>query len=77
MRCSVTTLCASLLTGGAALSLLSAGLRIAPALLLSALLSMLLYMLATLLPTALCEVRQVELRMDCLLYTSQVIIKCI
>ncbi len=64
VRCSVTTLCASLLTGGAALSLLSAGLRIAPALLLSALLSMLLYMLATLLPTALCEVRQVELRME-------------
>ena len=30
----------------------------------SALLSMLLYMLATLLPTALCEVRQVELRME-------------
>lgn len=64
VRCAVTTLCAAMLTGGAAAALKTAGLGALPAMVLATGLSMLLYMLATLLPTTLCEVRQVELRRE-------------
>lgn len=62
VRCSVTTLCATLLTGGAATALVGAGMRAAIALLLAIALSWLCYLLTTLLPSAAREVRQVELR---------------
>ncbi|MEG0996188.1 MAG: sigma-E processing peptidase SpoIIGA, partial [Clostridia bacterium] len=64
MRCLLTTLCATMLTGGAATALISLGLAAMPALLASAGISTALYLLAILLPTTLCEVRQVELRME-------------
>ncbi|MBR3873567.1 MAG: sigma-E processing peptidase SpoIIGA [Clostridia bacterium] len=62
LRCTLTTLCASFLTGGAMTALLSAGLRPAPSALIAAGLSMAAYLLTTLLPAALCDIRQVELR---------------
>lgn len=61
-RCTVTTLCAGMLLGGAVYCFLAGGMGIWQAIILSMLLSLLLYMLVTLLPTAICEVRQVELR---------------
>lgn len=62
LRCGVTTLGASFLTGGAATALVGGGLRPTAAVALGACLSWLCYLLVTLLPSALCEVRQVELR---------------
>lgn len=62
LRCGVTTLCATLLTGGCATALLTAGLRALPALLLTLCLSWLCYLLTSLLPAAAGEVKQVELR---------------
>ncbi len=62
LRCGVTTLGASFLTGGAATALVGGGMRPLPAVSLSACVSWLCYLLVTLLPAALCDVRQVELR---------------
>ena len=61
VRCSFTTLCASLLTGGAMSALCGAGLS-APCAGACALgVSLAVCLLGSLLPSALCEVRQVEL----------------
>lgn len=62
LRCGVTTLGASFLTGGAASALMGGGMRPLAAVSLAACISWLCYMLVTLLPSAMCEVRQVELR---------------
>lgn len=61
LRCVLTTLGASLLSGGAALWLLLSGASPQWAALGSAALCLTLYMLVTLLPGTMCEVRQVEL----------------
>ena len=60
-RCTVTTLGAGFLTGGVVSMLLERGAPALSALAAALAASMLLYMLITLLPTALAEVRQVEL----------------
>lgn len=64
LRCSVTTLCASLLLGGAADCLLSHGAPIWPAAAAGTALAGLLYLLARLLPTVYRDVKQVELQVD-------------
>ena len=64
IRCCATTLGASLLLGGGAEALAARGVGPAAALLTGAGLALLIYLLATLLPSALCDVRQVELKVD-------------
>ncbi|MEG2718367.1 MAG: sigma-E processing peptidase SpoIIGA [Clostridia bacterium] len=64
VRCFVTTLCATFLSGGTVQALTNVGMGAMPALLCSFSLSLLLYLLATLLPTSFCEVRQVEITME-------------
>lgn len=62
IRCTLTTLCASLLLGGALDWLMTLGMDALPASALGMSLCGLLYLLARLLPTARCDVKQVELR---------------
>ncbi len=62
MRCGMMTLVASCLTGGAMTALLSAGLTPEAAATVAMGLSLAAYLFVTLLPQALCEVRQVELK---------------
>ncbi len=62
MRCGLMTLVASLLTGGAMTALLSAGLSPAAAAGAAMALSTVVYLFVTLLPQAMCDVRQVELK---------------
>ncbi len=64
MRCAITTLAATLLLGGAASALTVHGMPAQPAALVSLMLGALCYLLVTLLPNAVCEVRQVELKVD-------------
>lgn len=64
LRGCVTTLGASLLLGGGAEALMRRGVSAPVALLASAGVAALVYLLATLLPNAMCDVRQVELRVD-------------
>ena len=64
IRCALMTLCASLLTGGAMGALMSSGMAAAPAGGLSIGLSLSAYLLISLLPSALCDVRQVELEVE-------------
>lgn len=61
LRCSITTLGASLLGGGAALALTARGLKPLAAIGWSIVLQWLIYLLVHLLPSVLCQVRQVEL----------------
>ena len=63
-RCGITTLAATLLMGGAVAALTAHGMPAAPAALASLALGALCYLLVTLLPSALCEVRQVELKVN-------------
>lgn len=63
-RCTLMTLCASFLTGGAMNACLSGGMAAPSAGLLSAALSLTAYLLLNLLPQAMCNVRQVELRVE-------------
>lgn len=62
LRCGVTTLCASLLLGGAMTAFTEQGMRPWAAVGISLLLEGMLYLLIRLLPCVLREVRQVELR---------------
>lgn len=64
LRGCVTTLGASLILGGGAQALTARGVPAPFALLAGAGVALLVYLLATLLPGALCDVRQVELRVD-------------
>lgn len=64
IRCTLMTLCASFLSGGAMTALISSGMSAHSAGLLSIGLSLSLYLLMNLLPAALCNVRQVELRVQ-------------
>ena len=64
LRCTLMTLCAAFLTGGAMNACLSGGMTALSAGLLSAVLSLSVYLLLNLLPQALCDVRQVELRVE-------------
>lgn len=64
IRCTLMTLCASLLTGGAMTALMNAGVAAVPAGGISIGLSLGAYLLMTLLPSALCDVRQVELEVE-------------
>jgi len=61
LRCTVTTLCASLMIGGAMWALMERGIGTGGALGLSIALTLFFYLLASLLPSTLCEVRQVEI----------------
>lgn len=61
LRCTLTTLCASLLLGGVLEWLMSAGMGALPSAISGLALCSFLYLLMRLLPSALCEVRQVEL----------------
>lgn len=64
LRCTLMTLCASFLTGGAMNACLSGGMAAASAGFFTLALSMAVYLLLNLLPQALCDVRQVELRVE-------------
>jgi len=64
IRCTLMTLCASLLLGGAMTAFLSSGMAAVPSGVLSAGLCLLACLLMKLLPAALCDVRQVELRVE-------------
>jgi len=64
IRCSLMTLCASLLSGGSMTALVSGGMSALPAGALSIGLCLLVQMLMNLLPAALCDIRQVELRVE-------------
>lgn len=62
LRCLLMTLCASFLSGGAMTALMGGGMPPFPAGIFTAALCLSTYLLTTLLPGALCNVRQVELR---------------
>ena len=62
VRCTLTTLGAALLLGGACTAISSAGLPALASLALAAVLGTALYLLTSLAPSALCDVRQVELK---------------
>ena len=64
IRCTLMTLCASLLLGGAMTALLAGGMAVQAAGALSIGLCLTAYLLMTLLPTALCNVRQVEVHVE-------------
>ena len=64
IRCGLMTLCASLLSGGAMTAMLSGGMHALPAGALSTGLCLLVYLLMNLLPAAMCDIRQVELRVE-------------
>lgn len=64
LRCALMTLCASFVTGGAMMALMNAGMAAWPAGGVSLGLSLLCYLLVSLLPGTLCEIRQVELRVE-------------
>ena len=64
VRCTLMTLCASLLLGGAATAFISLGLPPASSGALSVGLCLFAYLLMNLLPAALCDIRQVELRVE-------------
>ena len=64
LRGCVTTLGASLMLGGGAQALVTRGIPAPFALMAGAGVALLTYLLATLLPGTLCDVRQVELRVD-------------
>ena len=62
VRCTFTTLCASFLTGGAMTALLCGGLSPLPSGLITLGLALAACLLIRLLPGAMCDIRQVELR---------------
>ncbi|MBP3645442.1 MAG: sigma-E processing peptidase SpoIIGA [Clostridia bacterium] len=64
LRCMLTTLFASFLLGGAMTALINAGLSPAAAAAVSMGMSLAAYLLITLLPGAMCDVRQVEIRVE-------------
>lgn len=64
VRCTLTTLLASMLTGGALTACLNAGLAPVPAGLIAMGMSLTAYLLMNLIPNVLCNVRQVELRVE-------------
>ena len=64
VRCTVTTLLASLLTGGAMTALMNAGAAAETAGALAIGASMAAYLLMNLIPNVLCNVRQVELKVE-------------
>ena len=64
VRCAFTTLCASFLTGGAMSALLAGGLTPVAAGLITLLLACAAIGIIRLLPGAMCEIRQVELRVN-------------
>jgi len=64
IRCTLMTLCASFLLGGAMSAFLSGGMSAAPSGALSLGLCLFAYLLMNLLPAALCDIRQVELRVE-------------
>ena len=64
IRCTLMTLCASLLLGGAMTAFLSGGMAPLPSGALSVGLCLLAHLLMKLLPAAMCDVRQVELRVE-------------
>lgn len=64
LRCTLMTLCASCVTGGAMSACLSGGMNALSAGFLAAAMSLTVYLLLNLLPQAMCDVRQVELRVE-------------
>ena len=64
IRCTFTTLLASMLTGGAVTALTAAGLAAVPSACIALGLSMAACLLIHLLPAAMCDVRQVELHVE-------------
>jgi len=64
IRCTLMTLCASFVTGGAMSALITGGMAAWPAGFIAMGLSVAAYLLISLLPQALCDVRQVELRVE-------------
>lgn len=64
LRCLLMTLCASFASGGAMNACLRGGMAAAASGVFAAALSMAVYLLANLLPQAVCNVRQVELRVE-------------
>lgn len=64
IRCTLMTLCASFLSGGAMTAFISGGMGVHTAGALAVGLSLCIYLLMNLLPSALCNVRQVELRVE-------------
>lgn len=64
IRCGLMTLCASLLSGGSMTALLAGGMTALPAGALSMGLCLLVYLLMNLLPATLCDIRQVELKVE-------------
>lgn len=64
IRCMLMTLCASMLSGGAMTALMNGGMSAVPAGTLAIGLCLAAYLLMNLLPSALCEIRQVELRVE-------------
>ena len=64
IRCTLMTLCASFLLGGAMNAFASGGMGAVPSGTLSMGLCLFAYLLMNLLPSALCDIRQVELRVE-------------
>lgn len=64
MRCTLTTLLASMLTGGAMTALMNAGLSAVSSGVVAMGASMTAYLLMNLIPNVLCNVRQVELKVE-------------
>ena len=64
VRCTLTTLLASMLTGGAMTAMMTSGLPPAPAACIALGLNMAACLLIRLMPAAMCDVRQVELHVE-------------
>ena len=64
IRCTLMTLCASMLLGGAMTALMNGGMSASAAGTLAMGLCMAAYLLMNLLPSAMCDIRQVELRVE-------------
>ena len=64
IRCMLMTLCSSFLLGGAMSAFVSGGMSAVPSGALSIGLCLFAYLLMNLLPSALCDIRQVELRVE-------------